>query len=153
MITERPRGVVRAIAIGVIRDGDRLFVAEGRDSVTAVTFYRPLGGSIEFGETAAEAVQREFIEESDRAVTQPTYIGTLENRFTNDGMAGHEIVLVYDTAFEDEAMLGTDALDCREANGMPFTARWMPLTGFRNGEAPLYPDGLLDLIERRPASA
>jgi len=151
MISDRPRGLVRAIAIGVIRDRDRLFVAEGRDVVTGETFYRPLGGSIEFGETGAEAVRREFVEESDRAVTQPTYIGTLENRFTNDGRPGHEIVLVYQTAFEDEAILGMDAVACREETGMPFTARWMPLDTFRNEGAPLYPDGLLELIDQRQA--
>ena len=152
MISERPRGLVRAIAIGVIRDGDRLFVAEGHDTVTGETFYRPLGGSIEFGETGAEAVQREFVEESDRRVTPPTYIGTLENRFVNDGRPGHEIVLIYETSFEDEALLGTDAITCHEQTGMEFTARWMPLANFRKGDAPLYPDGLLELIDRSQAS-
>jgi 8-oxo-dGTP pyrophosphatase MutT (NUDIX family) len=148
MIGDRPAGLVRAIAIGVIRDGDRLFVAEGHDAVTGEAFYRPLGGSIEFGETGAEAVQRELVEEAGRSVTRPSYIGTLENRFTNDGRPGHEIVLVYETAFEDEAILGLDAVACREETGMPFTGRWMPLDTFRNGEAPLYPGGLLEMIDR-----
>ena len=151
MIGDRPPGLVRAIAIGVIRHGDRLFVAEGHDVVKDETFYRPLGGSIEFGETGAEAVQREFVEESGCAVTRPIYIGTLENRFTNDGRPGHEIVLVYETAFEDEAILGMNEVACREETGMPFTARWMPLATFRNGGAPLYPEGLLDMIEPKRA--
>jgi 8-oxo-dGTP pyrophosphatase MutT (NUDIX family) len=151
MISDRLRGVVRAIAIGVIRDGERLFVAEGHDTVTGETFYRPLGGSIEFGETGAEAVQREFIEESDRAVTPPTNIGTIENRFINDGRPGHEIVLVYETAFEDDAVLGMDTVACRENDGVSFTARWMPLATFRNRDAPLYPDGLLELIDGEQA--
>lgn len=143
---------MRAIAIGVIRDGDRLFVAEGHDVVKGETFYRPLGGSIEFGETGADAVRREFVEESDRAVTPPTYIGTLENIFTNDGRPGHEIVLVYETTFEDDANLGMDAVTCHEQTGVEFTARWMPLATFRNGDAPLYPLGLLEMIERSQAS-
>jgi 8-oxo-dGTP pyrophosphatase MutT (NUDIX family) len=151
MISDRPRGIVRAIAIGVIRDADRLFVAEGHDVVTGETFYRPLGGTIEFGETGAQAVQREFVEESGHPVAQPTYIGALENLFTNDGRPGHEIVLVYETAFEDERVMGMDAVACREETGIPFTARWMPLATFRHGDAPLYPDGLLDMIERKGA--
>jgi len=142
---------VRAIAIGVIRDRDRVFVAEGHDLVTGETFYRPLGGSIEFGETGAETVQREFTEESELTVTRPTYLGALENLFTNDGRPGHEIVLVYETAFEDDGSLGIEAVACREENGMPFTARWMPLATFRSGDAPLYPDGLLEMIERTTA--
>jgi 8-oxo-dGTP pyrophosphatase MutT (NUDIX family) len=147
MTNDRPRGLVRAIAIGVIRDGDRLFVAEGHDVVKDETFYRPLGGSIEFGEMGAEAVRREFVEESDHPVKPPTYLGTLENRFVNDGRPGHEIVLVYETAFQDEAVLRVDQVTCREETGVPFTARWMPLTTFRNGSAPLYPDGLLEMID------
>jgi 8-oxo-dGTP pyrophosphatase MutT (NUDIX family) len=152
MTSDRPRGLVRAIAIGVIRDGDRLFVAEGHDVVKNETFYRPLGGSIEFGETGAEAVRREFVEESDHVVKPPTYLGTLENRFVNDGRPGHEIVLVYETAFEDDAVLALDAVSCREETGVPFTARWMPLATFRNGNPPLYPDGLLEMIDLRQAA-
>jgi 8-oxo-dGTP pyrophosphatase MutT (NUDIX family) len=152
MIGDRPRGLVRAIAIGVIRDRDRVFVAEGHDLVTGETFYRPLGGSIEFGETGAETVQREFKEESELTVSRPTYIGALENLFTNDGRPGHEIVLVYETAFEDAGVLDKDAVACREETGMPFTARWVPLSTFRSGGAPLYPDGLLEMIERTGAS-
>ena len=152
MISDRRRGLVRAIAIGVIRDRDRVFVAEGHDLVTGETFYRPLGGSIEFGETGAETVQREFKEESELTVLRPTYIGALENLFTNDGRLGHEIVLVYETVFEDEGTLDKDAVACREENGMPFTARWIPLSSFRSGDAPLYPDGLLEMIERTGAS-
>lgn len=147
MSSDRARGVVRAIAIGVIRDGDRLFVAEGHDVVKDQTFYRPLGGSIEFGETGADAVRREFVEESDRAVKPPRYLGALENRFVNDGRPGHEIVLVYETTFQDEAVLAVDAVICREETGVPFTARWIPLATFRNGQAPLYPDGLLEMID------
>jgi 8-oxo-dGTP pyrophosphatase MutT (NUDIX family) len=152
MTADRPRGLVRAIAIGVIRDEERLFVAEGHDLVTGETFYRPLGGSIEFGETGAEAVQREFVEESGQAVTPPTYLGTIENRFINDGRAGHEIVLVYETTFEDQEVRRMEIVSCREATGIPFTARWMPVAAFRSGGARLYPDGLLEMLDRRQAA-
>jgi 8-oxo-dGTP pyrophosphatase MutT (NUDIX family) len=147
MSPERQRGRVRAIAIGVIHDADRLFVAEGHDSVKDQTFYRPLGGSIEFGEAAADAVQREFLEESGSAVSQPTYIGTLENRFVNDGIEGHEIVLVFATDFVDPALRAVDSVACREESGTPFTARWVPMSVFREGRAPLYPDGLLEMVD------
>jgi hypothetical protein len=43
---------VRPIAIAIIRRGERIFVAEGTDDVTEETFYRPLGGLVEFGELA-----------------------------------------------------------------------------------------------------
>ena len=41
---------VRTIAICVFKKGGRIFVAEGYDPAKQETFYRPLGGRIEFGE-------------------------------------------------------------------------------------------------------
>lgn len=43
-------GVVRPVAICLIRKGDAILVLEGRDEVKGETFYRPLGGAVEFGE-------------------------------------------------------------------------------------------------------
>jgi hypothetical protein len=40
---------IRPIAICVFRHKDRILVAEGYDPVKKQTFYRPLGGVIEFG--------------------------------------------------------------------------------------------------------
>jgi NADH pyrophosphatase NudC (nudix superfamily) len=52
--------IIRPIAICVCRDGERILVAEGHDSQKGQTFYRPLGGTIEFGERGDETVQREL---------------------------------------------------------------------------------------------
>ena len=41
---------IRPIAICVLRRHDEILVIEGRDESRDLTFYRPLGGGIEFGE-------------------------------------------------------------------------------------------------------
>lgn len=41
---------IRPLAICVFRHAGRILVAEGTDEVKGETFYRPLGGAIEFGE-------------------------------------------------------------------------------------------------------
>ena len=57
-------GEIRVIVLGLIQDGDRLFVSEGYDPVKQQTFYRALGGGVDFGETSHAALQREFHEYS-----------------------------------------------------------------------------------------
>jgi ADP-ribose pyrophosphatase YjhB (NUDIX family) len=54
---------IRAKAVCVCRDGDRILVGPGTDAVKGQTFYGPLGGGVEFGERAADAIRREMLEE------------------------------------------------------------------------------------------
>jgi ADP-ribose pyrophosphatase YjhB (NUDIX family) len=146
-------GRVRPIAIGVVRDGERLLVAEGRDdSRDGQVFYRPLGGTIEFGEPAADTVRREFGEEIQADVVVGHLLGVLENVFVYEGEPGHEIVFVFEARLADERLRGVESIACVESDGAGFVARWMPLDTFRAGAAPLYPDGLLELVDREQAT-
>ena len=51
---------IRVLSLGIFRRGDSIFVAEGFDQVKGETFYRPLGGGVEFGEQAADALVRAY---------------------------------------------------------------------------------------------
>lgn len=137
---------IRPLAVCLFRDGDRILVAEGTDAVKDETFYRPLGGAIEFGERAAETLVRELREELNTEITGLSYLATLENIFTYDGARGHEIVLVFDGAFVDRAMYAQSELTGREHDGSTFKAVWKSTGEFGAGGAPLYPDGLLELV-------
>ena len=139
------RALDRAIAIAVIRRGDEILVSEVPDSVKNMTGWRPPGGGIEFGERGAETVVREIDEELGARVEDPRYLGTVENIFSYLGVEGHQLVRVYEVSFADPALYQRDHFDCLEANGIRFTCVWKPIAEF--GErAPLYPDGLLELI-------
>ena len=72
---------IRTIAICVFRNGDRILVAEGVDSIKQEHFYRPLGGMIEFGERSDESIRRELMEEINAEVSDLRYLGLLENIF------------------------------------------------------------------------
>ena len=95
------RPLARPVALGVIRDGKEIFVFEGRDDVKRETFYRPLGGTIEFGERAIDAVRRELAEEIRATVTRADLLGVLENTFTYQGQPGHEIDFVFEVTVGD----------------------------------------------------
>jgi 8-oxo-dGTP pyrophosphatase MutT (NUDIX family) len=145
-------GKVRPLAICVFRRGGRILAAEGYDSVKGEPFYRPLGGRIEFGEYSHETVTREVREEIGAAVRNLRYLGTLENVFTYNGQPGHEIVLVYDGEFVDEALYERETIsgqEDEEAFDGDITAVWKPLAFFERGEAPLYPVGLLELLVKQ----
>jgi 8-oxo-dGTP pyrophosphatase MutT (NUDIX family) len=137
---------IRAKALGVIQHEGRLLVFEGYDLVKDETFYRPLGGGIEFGETGAQAMVREIREEIGAEVANVRYLGLCENIFTYAGEIGHEIVLLFEAELVDTSLYERDDLQAVEPGGVVFKVLWKPLSDFADGRVPLYPDGLLALL-------
>lgn len=129
----------------MIRDGNEIFVLEGRDEVKGETFYRPLGGAIEFGELASNAVRRELMEELGVDVAEARLLTVLENVFTYQGRLGHEVDFVFEVTLAEPARLRSGAVEAYEANGERIVCMWKPIADFRNG-SPLYPEGLLALL-------
>jgi ADP-ribose pyrophosphatase YjhB (NUDIX family) len=141
---------VRPLAIAVIRrDRDNaILVCEGYDSHKGEIFYRPLGGTIEFGEPSEQTVHRELHEEVGLELCDVRYLATIENIFTYQGQTGHEIVMVYGARLAGAMAQAydQDEIQGSEDNGQPFVARWMPLSHFGPDGPPLYPTGLLELL-------
>ncbi|HSO12336.1 MAG TPA: NUDIX domain-containing protein [Anaerolineales bacterium] len=138
---------IRPLAICVFRNNDRILVAEGYDPVKKQSFYRPLGGGIEFGEYSEQTVHRELMEEIGAEIGELKYLGTLENIFIFNGETGHEIVLVYDgvlneSGLYEQAVIGGKEADINES----FEAVWKNLNEFGEGRSILYPTGLLELL-------
>jgi len=139
----------KVLCICVFRKGDSILASEGYDRVKKETFYRPLGGKLEFGEYGHQAVARELKEEIGAEVVDLRFIGTLENIFTFEGKRGHEIVLVYDGGFADRSLEERSLIEGFETSPEDYgriRATWKPLSYFRENRAPLYPEGLLDLL-------
>jgi 8-oxo-dGTP pyrophosphatase MutT (NUDIX family) len=140
---------IRPLAICIFRNGDRILVGEGFDPVKRETFYRPLGGGIEFGERAEETIRRELREEIGAEVASLQYLFTLENIFTFNGEPGHEIVMVFDGKLTNEAYYAQEIIEGQEFDGFrqaPLKAVWMQIDEF-GPQAPLYPDGLLERLK------
>jgi ADP-ribose pyrophosphatase YjhB (NUDIX family) len=141
-------GKVRPLALCVFRDGDRILVQEGYDPSKNQTFYRALGGAIEFGERSDQTVARELREEIGTEVTDLEFLATIESVFVFDGLHGHEICLVYEGALADPALYRRERIVEAGGDGKPIIAVWVPLNTFRHGTYPLYPDGLLELLDQ-----
>jgi ADP-ribose pyrophosphatase YjhB (NUDIX family) len=138
---------IRPLAICVFRNHDRILVNEGYDPLKKQTFYRPLGGGIEFGETADDTVRRELKEELNVEVGEVRYLGTLENIFTFNGTPGHEIVMIHDGVLTNSGLYEQAVIVGEEANGEVIRAMWKRLDEFGEGKSILYPSGLLEMLQ------
>ncbi len=135
---------IRPLALCIFLHENKILVAEGYDPKKDQTFYRPLGGGIEFGERSDETIHREMMEELDAEVADLKYLGTFENIFVFDGEPGHEIIQVYDGRLVNSGLYEQAELSGHEAEES-FKVVWKSLDEF-NQQTPLYPDGLLELL-------
>lgn len=138
-------GKIRVIVLGLIQNGDRLFVSEGYDAVKQATYYRALGGAIEFGETSLAALQREFQEELNADLTNIQYLGCLENLFSYNGEPGHEIVQLYRCDFVDPTFYQLQPFSFTDSN-CQFIASWIETSRFQSGELHLVPEACLNYL-------
>lgn len=134
---------IRPIALGVIRRQHELLVFEGRDDVKNETYYRPLGGGVEFGEHSRDALEREFREELDADIEVGPLLGVLENVYTWRGNPGHEIAFLYEATFVDQSRYEHEEMKILDD---PATARWVAVDDFTRGSKILYPNGLTSLL-------
>lgn len=116
-----------------------------RNDNGAIEGWRPLGGSIEFGERAADALRREFVEEVGISIAEPTLLTVMENLYSHNGAAGHEIVFVFEAKLADDAHYIREGFSF-EDGGVRNEVRWVALANFVRGEAELFPAGLLERL-------
>ena len=127
------------ISVGLPVKDAHVLALFGRDSVRGLDFLRAIGGGIEFGERADEALHREFMEEVGVRLDSATRIGVYDNIFTYEGEAAHEIAHVYAVTSSELDAVSLDAeLEVLD-EGSPI--RWVPIERIRSGEIPLFPSG------------
>ncbi len=137
---------IRPLALGLFRKDNQILLFEGSDPITRQVFFRPLGGTIKFGEYGHQALARELREELGAEVANLCYLGLIQNIFTHHEQIGHEIVLLYEGDLADSALYGKERMIGQEDDGSLINVVWKSLEFFRRGEAPLYPSGLLELL-------
>jgi ADP-ribose pyrophosphatase YjhB (NUDIX family) len=141
-------GTIRPVALAVVRRGRELLVFDAFDTVKQERFHRPLGGGIEFGERAEEAVRRELCEETGSEASVVRFLGVLENLFTYEGAEWHELDFVFEVELADQSVYERDELEFVETiDGLEQSVRaiWVNPDEL---DAPLYPDGLRELLAR-----
>lgn len=129
-------------AEGIIYDKDfaRILVQCDKEE----SFFRFPGGGVEFGETACEAIARELIEEFDLTV----WVGPLalvnESIVEYDGIQRHDCTLLHWCRLRDDG----DILEWKrhkEHDGIKLI--WKTIGELET--KPLYPEGALEVIEKK----
>ena len=145
MSKRRPPSIIRPIAIGLVLRGEDLLLMEVRDGDDAIQGWRPVGGTIEFGERAADALKREFLEELGLVIDDPTLLSVMENLYTYNSAVGHEIVFVFETRLVDASQYNRETFSFDDG-GNRNEATWVALSRFVRREEVLFPVGLVDLL-------
>lgn len=132
---------IRPIVLGLAIKENKLLVSEGFDKIKNQTFYRCLGGGIEFLEKSTDALKREFKEEINVEIVVKEFLGISENIFTYQGKDAHEHVFYYnidilDKDYKDEYINADD-------NGK---AVWINIDEFKNGNKILYPEDVFKYL-------
>ncbi|WP_315784716.1 NUDIX hydrolase [Fischerella sp. JS2] len=139
---------IRVLALGLIRDGNRVFISQGYDPQTQETFYRAMGGGVDFGETSFAALQREFYEEIQAELTNIHYLGCLENIFTYNGQLGHEIIQLYQCDFAEPKFYQLEKIVFTESKRQK-TALWIEISRFQSRELKLVPEQFLEFLIKK----
>jgi 8-oxo-dGTP pyrophosphatase MutT (NUDIX family) len=137
---------IRIVALCVFEVDNRILVFEGFDSVKGITFYRPLGGGVEPGETSKEAIIREMREETGQDIENARLLGVLEEIFTLEGKPDHQIFFVYDAEFIDKSLYQQTVIPVQEDNDEVINAIWKDLDSFDDSHL-LVPIELHSLLE------
>ena len=141
---------IRPLALAAIRHGSRVLVQDFA-ATDGGPGYRPLGGAVDLGELAEDAVQREIQEELGAEIQNVRLLGVLENIFRNNDAEWHEIVFMFEARFVDASLEAAERLIGEEADGDRIEAVWIDVS--RPLDRPLYPEGLLELLRARLAEA
>ena len=134
---------IRPVVLGIAIKNGKILVSEGYDKVKKQTFYRCLGGGIEFLETSQEALKREYKEELGIDIIVEDFCGISENIFTYQGKNAHELILFYNIKIQDKDVREKYHIidDNRESD-----AYWIDVNEFKNNKKIIYPEQIFKYI-------
>ena len=134
---------IRVVARGMLIHQGHVLTCEGLHPLDGQLRYLLVGGGVEFGERASEAVVRGFREEIGREVVVEGLLDVLENIFVVGGEVGHEVVFIFAVTFAPgHEPPDLEAIDARESDESRYLARWLPVREVAADRYRIYPDGL-----------
>ncbi|WP_175406372.1 NUDIX domain-containing protein [Bacillus sp. FJAT-27264] len=137
---------IRSVSLGIIRREEDILVQVINYPGRSTTFYRPIGGTIEFGEISKQALIREIREELNQEIEEPILISVIENIFGTEDDMGHEVDFIYEVKLKEKTLYDLDEIEGVEGD-IKYKAQWKPLNFFKtDSDVKLVPDGLLDVL-------
>lgn len=143
----RPPNKIRGKVIGLAKHDNKLLVFEVLDDQGNLKGWCPIGGGIEFGEKAEDALIREINEELKCNATITGKPIVCENIFEHHGCTGHEIIFAFPIKFIEQNIYSNTRFQIREERGSTHWVEWIPIEQFEKSEAFLFPSILINKIK------
>lgn len=145
--TWRPSISIRGKVVGLAKHERKLLVCEVLDDHGNVKGWCPLGGGIEFGETAEDALRREILEELGCCIVISGSPIVCENIFEHHGFQGHEIVFAFPVTFDNPQIYSNHRFQIREHRGSTHWVEWIAIERFESKECVLFPPAIAEKIK------
>lgn len=136
--------MIKAKALCIFKQQNRVLLSENYDPAKVEHYFRPIGGSIEFGETSLQAIQREIKEELGAEIENIKLLQVFENLFTFNAQQGHEIVFLYQADFVDQSLYQRNIIEAYESDGQALHVQWYQAEEWH--QYPVYPHGVQDFL-------
>lgn len=143
----RPPNKIRGKVIGLAKHNSKLLVFEVLDDQGNLKGWCPIGGGIDFGEKAEDALIREINEELKCNVTITGKSIVCENIFEHHGSTGHEIIFAFPIKLSDQHIYSNTRFQIREERGSTHWVEWVPIEQFEKNEAILFPSILINKLK------
>ena len=131
-------GAIRVITLGLVKNAQGSYLFDTMtDPKKGLSFLRPIGGGVDFGEDSRSAIAREFKEEIKATVLDSKLLTVFENIFEYDGKQGHEVVFLYELTIQEEELLRSEVINICEGSEKR-TAKWYDLDSLQ--EATILPN-------------
>lgn len=122
----------------LIDENQKVLVGKGYDNVKKENFYRVLGGSLNFGETAEDGIRREILEELNCKIDKLKLLEVIENLFEYEGKKGHEIVFLFAGEVSNKELKKQNIIHIVE-DRYEYDAEWVSIKNILKRETILYP--------------
>lgn len=135
---------IRCISIALIEHQSKLLVTKAFEPKKNEYFHRPIGGQIEFGETAITALRREFIEELNVTLFNIQQLAVIENLFEYMRKPKHELVFLFKADIIEDEFYKRKELKILDDENVELL--WISKKDFKTGKEIIYPSGILDYL-------
>ncbi len=139
----RPQSGVQVKVLGICMNKGKLLAMDVFNDKGEVKGVRPLGGTIEPGETREIALTREFAEELNTEIVITGNWRVFENIYDHEGVLGHEYCFATGVSLVDKSLYSKNIIAFSEDSGAECRATWVNIKTLKSGELELFPDGLL----------
>ena len=133
-----------SLALIFKNNNSEILLGKGKDTTRNLSFYRPLGGGIEFGETSLVTLKREIKEEIGGSLKNEKLLTVYENIFEYNSTKMHEINFIYKAELNEDHLLNAKLIPILDKKDR--YAEWMSVADIKSGKIKVFPEECLKFI-------